>query len=245
MEEIRHIKKEIRKTRDVEKINDILIKISKEPNEYTLSLIDFLFESLDSNQLNKIKINLVFLIGEISQIVKLNLKYIDFLIKSYYESDRWVRNEILQALYKIVKTGFYLSSINEVLESALKEDYEPIKENSLNVLELYENLENSSLKSVMLVLSSKNTYLTIPALKILKKNISNEEKLFKFLNYNNNYKLLDKNIIRTLLVEYFTTTTQLESFQEKIMKSEWEKEIKNILSSEIKILEKIFLQVRI
>jgi hypothetical protein len=97
----------------------------------------------------------------------------------------------------------------------------------------------------MLVLSSKNTYLTIPALTILKKNISNEEKLIKFLNYNNNYKLLDKNIIRTLLVEYFTTTTQLESFQEKIMKSEWEKEIKNILSSEIKILEKIFLQVRI
>ncbi|NHJ24324.1 MAG: hypothetical protein EAX89_07095 [Candidatus Lokiarchaeota archaeon] len=175
----------------------------------------------------------------------MDTKYIDFLVNSYYNSDRWVRNEIIQALYNIVKSGSDLKSINEVLETALKEDYEPIQDSTLKVFNLYKNLEESSLKSIISILGTKNTDRVNQALKILKKEISNEEKLFNFLNNHQNYKLLNKNMVRVLIIEFLTTISQLETFQEKILNSDWEEKVKVTLNSEIKILEKILLQRRI
>ncbi len=245
MKDIKSIKKKLRHSSSTNEINEILIEISKNPNEFTLSIIDFLFQILDIQQLNNVKINLVYLIGKASQIVKLDTKYIDFLVNSYYESDRWVRNEIIQAFYNIVKSGSYLKSINEVLETALKEDYEPIQDSSLKVFNLYKNLEESSLKSIMSILGTKNTDRVNLALKILKKEITNEEKLFNFLNNHQNYKLLNKSIVRVLIIEFLTTISQLETFQEKILNSDWEEKVKVTFNSEINTLEKILLQRRI
>ncbi|MFW9951809.1 MAG: hypothetical protein ACFFKA_16960 [Candidatus Thorarchaeota archaeon] len=242
MEELKKLKKKIAKLKNIEQINDIIIDVSKNINQDTLHLIDFLLTKLDSNQLSKIKLNLIFLIGETGKTISLEPKYIDYLISTYYESDRWIRNEIIEAIYKIVKFSSINQSILRLIETGLKEDYEPIQENCLRVLSLNAQIPEEILRAIIFILNPKKPGLNRLILDILKMNLKNEDNLFKFLNHNQNYRILDKEKIRFLLVEYFQTINQLEIFKDNINNSSWDKKIETLFYQEIATLERIYLK---
>ena len=66
--------------------------------------------------------------------------------------------------------------------------------------------------------------------------------LVNSLNYNDNYKTLKPYTIRTLLLIYFRSPLNLESFREKISNLNWEVEYKEIYIKEIDTYEKILLK---
>ena len=94
---------DIKKSKNPEVINDFLIKLSKSPNIEYFSILDYFIDEIDIQILEKVKLNLVFLIGEIGKGSVIDTKYLEFLSKTYYSSDRWIRNEIIQAFGKILK----------------------------------------------------------------------------------------------------------------------------------------------
>ena len=242
MEDLNKLKKEIINLKDSEKINDILIQLSKNITQDALTIVDFLIKELDINQLNKVNLNLVFLIGELGNMMKLEPKYLDYLVKLYYKSDRWVRNEILQAIFKILTFRTPDKVILNLIEDGLKEDYEPIQKNSLKVLSLYDDIPTETLRLIISMLKPIKTDLIELAVKILNRPFKNEETIFNFLNCHQNYKILNKERIRIILTEFLPTIQQLENFQKKITDSDWEDEIKTNILQEITTLERIFLK---
>ena len=242
MENVDKLKKEITSLKDSEKINDILLQLSKNITQEVIPIVDFLVTELDSNQLNKINLNLVFLIGELGNIMRLEQRYLDYLVNSYYKSDRWVRNEIIQAIFKILKFRTPDKFVLNLIEDGLKEDYEPIQENSLRVLTLYDDIPTETLRVIILMLKPIKSDLIELAVKILTKSFKNEEEIFKFLDYHQNYRIFDKERVRIILTEFLSTIQQLENFQKRITDSNWEDEIKILFLQEIMTLERIILK---
>lgn len=242
MEDFNKLKNEIINLKDSEKINDILIQLSKNITQEVIPIIDFLITELDIDQLNKVNLNLIFLIGELGNIMKLEPRYLDYLVNSYYKSDRWVRNEIIQAIFKTLKFRTPDKLILKLIEDGLKEDYEPIQENSLKVLSFYDDIPTETLRLVISMLKTIKSNLIELAVKILNRPFKNEEAIFKFLDHNQNYKILNKERIRIILAEFLPTIHQLENFQKRITDSDWEDEIKTMILQEITTLERIFLK---
>jgi len=174
--------------------------------------------------------------------MKLESRYLDYLVNSFYKSDRWVRNEILQAIFKILKFRTPDKLILKLIEDGLKEDYIPIQENSLRVLSLYDEIPSETLRLIVSMLKPIKSDVIKLAVKILNTPFKNEEAIFKFLNYHQNYKILNKERIRIILTEFLPTFQQLENFQKRIADSDWDEGIKTVLLQEITTLERIFLK---
>ena len=95
--------KEAKESNDPEIINSFLIELGKDPNKGDLRYLDFFINNLEKQLYEKIKLNLIYVIGEIGHITPLTENYSQILYETYYISDRWVRNEIIQAIDKISK----------------------------------------------------------------------------------------------------------------------------------------------
>ena len=242
MEDLNKLSKEIINLKDSEKINDILIQLSKNVTQDVIPIVDCLITELDINQLNKVNLNLIFLIGELGNIMELEPRHLDYLINSYYKSDRWVRNEIIQAFFKILKFRTPDNLILNLIEDGLKEDYEPIQVNSLRVLNLYDEIPPETHRIILSMLKPIKSDLIELAVKILNKPFKNEEEIYKFLDCHQNYKILNKEKIRIILTEFLPSIHQLENFQKKITDSDWQDEIKTMILQEIMTLERIFLK---
>jgi len=239
MEDIENILLKIQDNTNPQEINDILIKLSKKPSEKTLVIVDYFLDSLNATILNKIKLNLIFLIGAIGSETILNRKYLNFLVESYFNSDRWVRNEIIQSFLVILQNHEYNNEIYQIIERALNEDYAPIKKSALNILMIFKELPEKVVLTLLRVLDTNDEEIVEMGLKILKRSIQTGDDLFEFLNISKGFTILNKSIVRVLILEYFDSISELESFMEKINSSKWEKEYKILCNTEINSFQRI------
>jgi len=231
---------EIKKSKNSEDINNFLIKLSNSPSRDHLNLLEFFISNLNPEILDKIKINLIFTLGEIGKSNVLNEQFLSYIVNSYYTSDRWVRNEIIQTIGKISKHAKLSEELIKLIGSAVNDEYIPIKKNTLGVLLKLEKLPN--LKNMLRVLGSKNTEVVERSIEVLFKFIPNSTQLFDSLNSSDNYQFLKIKGLRTILLFYFKSIIDLESFREKILNSTWEKEKKEDFLKEIEFYERILLK---
>ena len=64
---------------DLNFINGIIIELSKEPKVFQFEIVDFLTKTLKKEDLRKININLIYLLGELGKIKPLEEKYVKYL----------------------------------------------------------------------------------------------------------------------------------------------------------------------
>jgi len=239
MEDIENILLKIQNSTNPQEINDILIELSKKPKENTLIIVDYFLDSLNKTILNKTKLNLIFLLGTIGSVTILNRKYLNFLIESYFNSDRWVRNEIIQSFLVILQNHEYNNKIYQIIEHALNEEYMPIKKSALSVLMILKELPEKVILTLLRVLDTNNEEIVELGLKILKRGVQTWDELFELLNTSKGYTILNKSIVRVLILEYFDSISELESFIEKINSSNWEEEYKRLCKTEINSFQRI------
>jgi len=239
MEDIENILLKIQDNTNLQEINDILIELSKNPNEKSLVIVDYFLDSLNATILNKIKLNLIFLIGAIGSVTILNKKYLNLLVESYFNSDRWVRNEIIQSFLVILQNHEYNNEIYQIIEHALNEDYAPIKTSALSVLKILKEVPEKVVLTLLRVLDTNNEEIVEMGLRILKRSVQTWDDLFELLNISKGYKILNKSIVRVLILEYFDSIHELESFKEKIFSSKWEVEYKKLCKTEINSFQRI------
>jgi len=240
MELINKSFEKIKKTRKPEEINNFLHKLSKKPIEEYLIFLDFFIKNLEKQIFDKIKLNLIFLLGEIGKSTPLQQDYIEFIFNSYYVSDRWIRNEIIQTIDKISTQSKLSEKIIELIGYAINDEYPPIRSNALKVLLKLEELPN--VKNIFQVLNSKDSEIVENGLEVLIKFIPNSARLFDSLNSSNNYKILKIKAIRTVLLICFNSLIYLESLRDMILKSSWESNYKEIYLKEIDTYERILLK---
>ena len=233
--------KKIKNSKNPETINDFIISLTKSPLEDHLKFINYFIENLPENLLNKIKINLVYLIGLLSQKVNLEDNYLKFLKKQYYNSDRWIRNEIVKALCEIVKNQKLSDQYMVLISNSLKEDYIPIVINALEALWNCEGLSNIYLKNILIIIDSESSQVVEKARKILKREIKSYNELFELLNNENNYEMLNKTRFRTILLTFFDSIFALEDFKVLIISSDWFETYKKPFIQELETFEKILL----
>jgi len=223
-----------------EEINNFLIKLIKNPIEEYLIFLDFFIKNLETQIFDKIKLNLIFLLGEIGKSTPLQQDYLEFISDSYYVSDRWIRNEIIQTINKISTQSELSEKIIELIGYAINDEYTPIRNNALKILLKLEVFPN--VKNIFQILNSKDSELVENGLEILTKFIPNSARLFDSLNSSNNYKILKIKAIRTVLLICFNSLIYLESLRDLILKSSWEKNYKEIYLKEIDTYERILLK---
>ncbi len=239
--ELIKIFEEIKKTRNPEEINSFLIKLSKNPLEEHLNFVDFFINNLESQILYAVKLNLIFLLGEIGKTTLLKREFINFILNMYSTSDRWVRNEIIQTIEKISNHSQLSENIIDLIENALNDEYIPIKHNSLKVLLKLEKQPN--VRNIFQILNSKEPELVELGLEVLIKHLPSYTQLYDSLNTSENHRILKSKAIRTLLLFYFRSLIDLESFRNLIIKSNWLNEFKEKYLKEIDTYERILLKV--
>ncbi|MEJ2296752.1 MAG: hypothetical protein P8Y23_18555, partial [Candidatus Lokiarchaeota archaeon] len=119
---------------DLNLINDIIIELCQEPKNYHFEVVDFLTKTLKKEDLRKININLIYLLGELGKIKPLEDKYIKYLLDTFYISDRWIRQEILKSLEKNINAVKSNKNFFKVISDSLKEEYEPNNITALKII---------------------------------------------------------------------------------------------------------------
>ena len=233
---------QVKVSSDPEEINDFLIELGKQPRLEYLSFLEYFIENCNPEIHGQIKINLVYDLGEIGKIKIIDVKFIDYLIKEYYNSDRWIRNEIIVALKKISINTNLSEKFLGLVGRALNEDYAPIKTNALKALSYIDNIPKSLLKNILQILNSSNSELEELSTNILRKSIKNENILVDLLNSFENYKILNKKGIRLIILIYFNSVDSLESFRKLISKSKWDIRNKEMFLNEIDDYQKLLLK---
>ncbi len=210
---------EIKDSNNPDIINDFIIKLSENPNKQNLKYLKYLIDNLNTQILDKIKLNLIFVLGEIGNLTSLDENYLNFLHETYHHSDRWVRNEIIQAIEKISKISELNENVILLIGNALNDDYPPIKINALKVLLNLTQVPDFVFINIFRILNSKDSAVVEGCRRILKH--LDLYKLFSLLNKLDNYKILKQRAIRSLLVIQFKSIINLESFREMILSSNW------------------------
>jgi len=223
-------------------INDFIIKLSENPNIDNLIYLEYFIETLETQTFDKIKLNLIFLLGEIGNLSTLDFKFLNFLLETYYKSDRWVRNEIIQAFGKILSNTNLLEDIIKLIGNAINDDYSPISISALKALLKLKEIPSFVRRNIFLALNKKNAEVEAGCVKILEKFLPSFHQLFKSLDYSKNYQLLKPKAIKTILLIYFRFPLDLESFRQLISNTDWEGEYKEIYLKEIDTYEKILLK---
>ncbi len=233
---------EIKRNKNSEIINDFLIKLGEDPNKEYLKYIEYFMNNLDTQIFNKVKLNLIFLMGEIGKVTILDERYLKFLIETYFTSDRWIRNEIIKTIGKISANSDITNDVIELVSNALNDDYSPIKVNALQVMLNFKELPRVVRRYIFQALNSRDFELEAFCVQVLDKFLPDYNQLVNSLNYSDNYKILKPYAIRTLLMGYFLSPLNLEPFRQKILNSNWEIEYKEIYLTEIDNYEKIILK---
>lgn len=242
MEILKNKFEEIKKAKNPEVINDFLMKLSEEPSIEYLNLIQYLIDNLETQTFEKVKLNIIFLLGEIGKLSILDLKYLDFLLEFYYKSDRWVRNEIIQAFGKISKNTKLTDDIFKLIGYAINDDYSPIRVNALKIILDLEYLPHFVQRNLYYIMNLHDSELEPLCVRIFERLLSDYNQLFDSLNNSTNYKILNLRAFRVLLFIYFKSPINLETFRQKISKSKWEDDYKENFLKEINMYEKLLLR---
>jgi len=233
---------DIKKSHSPERINDFLIELGEHPNQGNWEMIDFFVTELNKELFNKIKINLVYVIGVLSSDKRVPQRFLTFLVDIYYQSDKWVRNEIIKSFISILKNQQANKKIIDVLAKSIKEEYLPLKKNALEAISKLENVELTLIKNILMIMDSHNSDVLDKCNKIIKREIKNEQQLFEILNYDNSYTSINKRAFRVILTYFFKTVINIEPFRKRIKNSNWETEYKQKYLKEIDIFQKILLK---
>lgn len=220
---------------DINLINDIIIELIQEPKSFHFEIVDFLLNKLDKEDLPKININLIYLLGELGKIKKLELKYWQYLYKTYCSSDRWIRSEVLKVLDKNLETVKSNDNFMQLLSSALIEDYEKNNIIALKIIQQLDILPISIFKNFINVLNKGKSELKENIDIILAKYLNDESLIFNLLDKNNNYFILKSNGLRLILQSFIPSINKIESLQKLIQNSEWDSEKKITFLDEIRI----------
>ena len=235
----------IKNSKDSDIINDFLVNIGRDPKREYLSILDFFIDNHDLEVFNKIKINLIYILGELGAFTIIDDKYINFLIGEYFISDRWIRNEIVSAFSKIGNRTKLPKRILDILKYAIIDDYLPIVINGMKSLLYFDNIADDLLRNLFRTLKSQDSELNKELSKVIKKFFINEILLFEKLSVLDNYKNFDKKSIRSLIIIFFNSVISLknlESFRDLIKRSEWENRYKEMFLDEINVYEKLLLR---
>lgn len=236
------MKNNFEELKNPKEINDLLIKLSENPSKEYLKYINHFIDKLDAPFFEKIKLNLIFLLGEIGKSTPLEDIYLTFLFEAYYTSDRWIRNEIIQAIGKISKKTKITENLIKLIGYAVNDDYHPIKVNALKTLLDFGELPLFIRRNIFQTLNLKDPELESFCVKIFEKFLHDFNQLFNSLDYSENYSILKPKAIMALLLVYFKSPLNLESFRQKISTSNWEDNYKEIYFKEIDTYEKILLK---
>lgn len=232
------------KSKNSEHMNEFLIKLGEDPKKEYLLFLDYFIDNINQPIFEKTIVNLIFILGEIGENFQLDEKYLKFLEEIYYKSDRWVRNEIMQAIEKISRKSKLPENYFQLIRFSLIDEYEPLVINSLKVLLSLEKLPNNILKNVIQILKSKNSEIIEHCSLILQKFIYDSNQIFHLLDDSEMYKSIKKETIRSLLIAYFKSVLNLDSFKKKIENANWEINSKEIYIKEIDTYERILLKNR-
>ncbi|MFX1572679.1 MAG: hypothetical protein ACFFB0_08020 [Promethearchaeota archaeon] len=242
MELIEDSFKKVKESKNPEELNNFLLELGKDPNVKYLNFIDYFINTLEPQILEKIIINLIFVLGEIGKNVSLDDKYLRFLSNTYYTSDRWIRREIIQAFHKISENTTLTNKIIKLVGYALNDDYIPIKIDAQKVLLTLKVLPNKILKNIFHTLNSKDSEVINYSSKICEKHFKDTDQLFTSLNESENFRILKPHGVRALLLSCFKSLINLEAFRETILNSKWSDTSKKLYLKEIETYESILLK---
>ena len=242
MQNIKDLFEKIKSSEDSEAINDFLIELGNEPREEYLSYLEYFMKNGKPPLIDNIKINLIYVLGQIGNYNEVSHSYIDYLHQEYFKCDRWIRNEILQALDLIALRTKLPEKILQIVEHAIADDYLPIKINALSIVLNFNSLPSTVLNKLIGILSSSEPRLLDSLSNLFKKFKINENQLFEILNQDENYSNMDKRTIRTLFIVYFKSVFDLENFRKLIINSNWKNEQKEAFLKELYTFEKILLK---
>jgi hypothetical protein len=153
--DIHKLFKKIKRSHNPEEINELIIYLSEYPSQATWEIIDYLLKELEQEIFEKIKINLTYLIGKISLVQNVPENYLNLLIEIYYQSDKWVRNEIIKSFKIIIENQKPNKKIIDLLKISIKEDYIPIKKNALGAISKIENVEFNIIKNILVEMDTQ------------------------------------------------------------------------------------------
>jgi len=230
------------KTENYEAVNEYLIEATKNPQLKNLLDIEYLIKNSQDSFFYHFAINLIYLLGEIGRNHFLGDCYIKFLVETYFKSDRWIRNEILLAFSKSIRIDDLFQRILDVIEFALVDDYDPIIINALTVVYHVKRIPESYYPKIIKNLESKNHIIVQESIKVLKKHVESIDMFYKILMEDNIINLYSKQVLRSILMTFFTNIDQVEDFKEKIVKSDLNISKKESLISEIKTYQRIMKQ---
>ncbi len=230
------------KSENHDAINEYLIEVGKNPHLKDLLDIEYLISNSQDSFLYHFAINLIYILGEISRNHFLADFYIEFLIETYFKSDRWIRNEILLAFSKSIRIDDLFQRILDVIEFALVDDYDPIIINALTVVYYVKRIPESYYPKIIKNLESKNHMIVQESIRVLRKHVESIDMLYNILMKDNIINLYSKQILRSILMTFFNNIDQVEDFKEKIVKSDLNISKKESLISEIKTYQRIMKQ---
>ncbi|MFX1380468.1 MAG: hypothetical protein ACFFA4_15390 [Promethearchaeota archaeon] len=233
---------DVKSSKSPEEINNFLVELSKKPSIEYLKFLDYFITNLKPQVFEKIKLNLVYLIGELGNLIPIENKYLKLLMEIYYGSDRWIRNEIIQAINKVALNTKVGDEIVKLIGYAINDEYHPIKVNALKALLNFDENPILIRRNLFFTLNKKDLELEELCVRIFEKFLPDFYELFSSLSYSDNYKILKPRAIRTLLLVYFKSPFNLESFREKVSLSNWEIEYKERYIREIDMYENILLK---
>jgi hypothetical protein len=240
-----HIKlrfEEIKSTCIPEHINDFLIELCNDPISEYLEYIDYFIENLDPQAFKKVKLNIFFLLGEIGNLIPLPDNYLSLMEKEYYLSDRWLRNEIIQAIHKASKNKDLNEKTIELISNALSDEYSHIVLNALKLILNFKNIPDKILKHLILLMNSRDSELLDICRRIFEKYSQHPERIFHILDKEHDFKFLKPHGIRSLLLISIESIFNAESFRELIINSDWERKYKDNFMKELETFEKILLK---
>ncbi|MBY9004567.1 MAG: hypothetical protein KGD73_11385 [Candidatus Lokiarchaeota archaeon] len=230
------------KSENFDAINEFLIEASKTPHLKNLIDIDYLITNSPNSLLNHFAINLIFLLGEISKNHFLSDYYIEFMTETYFKSDRWIRSEILFAFSKSIRNDDLFKKISEIIEFALTDDYDPIRINALTIINNTRNIPRRYFPRMIKNLESKNPKISEKSIEALKKHVVSIDILYEILLDDNAINLYNKQILRSIMLTFFTEVHLVEDFKKIIMNSDLDLAKKELVNSEIKTYKRILQQ---
>ncbi|MHA1293598.1 MAG: hypothetical protein ACTSQJ_13145 [Promethearchaeota archaeon] len=229
----------VKNLNNADEINDYLIEIVKDPPENLMEILYYLYTHLDNRIFRKIKINWIYALGELGKKKVLNIDIIKRLLDIYFESDRWERHEIIQVFEKISEHQNLSREVIDLLSFTLSENYLPIKLNALKTIKNIVEIPDPLLIKLFYLLNSSELEIKELVSDIISKFVNNEIILFEKLNYEEVYKNLSKKAIISLIYSCISTSNQIVSFRDMILKSNWSTEFKNNFLRAIELYENI------
>jgi hypothetical protein len=229
--------------KDYSSINDFLIESSKSPNVKDLKYIDILLNVPDLELRKNYILNLVFYLGELGKSTILDEKYVIFMKTIYFQSDRWVRNEILTAFLKFIRKMKLSEDIFIIIRNAITDEYLEIKLNAIKIINQVEIIPEDISLRVLLNFGSDNPELISYSSRIIEKIVKSNHNLINLLKKLNDINPnLDIGLIRNLLINLFESVLKLERFREDLTESDLPEQLKQKFLNEIKIMQKILLK---